>query len=262
MPELLQTAQFTHPGRRARNEDSCGYQTSEQTCCWIVSDGAGGHGSGDVASQMVVRTILDHFSPNLPATSETAAALLEAAQNAVMSHKAAHPEGDNMHATATVVLIDARTLLAAWGHIGDTRVYLFRDRRVVFQTRDHSVVQQFIDAGYGDTSIIRAHPHRSLLTAAIGNADDLTVSVSGPPVQLVAGDVLLICSDGWWELLEERVMEAMLDDSGSVSEWLSAMARRIELSMAANGDNFSAIAIQVGDLDPVITQIHTTIVSA
>ncbi|WP_345533693.1 PP2C family protein-serine/threonine phosphatase [Viridibacterium curvum] len=262
MSATIQTAQLSHPGRRARNEDSCGYQTSEQSCCWIVSDGAGGHGSGDVASQMVVRTILDNFVAQLPATSETAAALLEAAQNAVMSHKAAHPEGDNMHATATVLLIDSQTLTAAWGHVGDTRVYLFRERRVVFQTRDHSVVQQFIDAGYGDTSIIRAHPHRSLLTAAIGNADELTISVSGPPVQLIDGDVLLICSDGWWELLEERVMEAMLEDSSSVAEWLNSMARRIELNMATNSDNFSAIAVQIGEIDPVITQIQTAIVGA
>lgn len=258
----IQTAQFTNPGRRARNEDSCGFQTSERSCCWIVSDGAGGHGSGDVASQLVVATILKDFSPELPVSSETAAALLQSAQHAVMSHKTAHPEGDNMHATATVVLIDAQTLLAAWGHVGDTRVYLFRERRVVFQTRDHSLVQQFIDAGYGDTNIIRSHPQRSLLTAAIGNADELTISVSGPPVQLVDGDVLLICSDGWWELLEERIMESMLEDAGSVEEWLNAMARRIELSLGANSDNFSAIAVQIGELDPITTVIHTAIAGA
>jgi len=256
----LQTAHFSHPGRRTRNEDACGHQTSEQSGCWILSDGAGGHGSGDIAAKLVVSSVLREFSPQLSATSENVVALLEHAQREVLAHKTQNPQGDNMHATAAVVLIDAQTLLSAWGHVGDTRIYLFRERRILYQTRDHSVVQQFIDAGYGDVGIIRSHPQRSLLTAAIGNVEGLSISVSGPPQQLFDGDVLLICSDGWWELLEERVMEAMLDDAASVQEWINTMSRRIALLLSENSDNYSAIAIQVGQLDPITTITQTAFV--
>lgn len=249
----LQTAYISRIGRRKRNEDACGYWTSDHGCCWIVSDGAGGHGSGDRAAQIVVSTVLQQFSTTPAVGDAEAIGLLEAAQAAVMAEKNANPEGDNMHATAALLLIDASRRVAVWSHVGDTRIYLFRNRELIHQTRDHSLVQSMIDAGYGDAAMIRSHPQRSLLTSAIGNADDLALSVSGAPLAIAPGDTFLICSDGWWEYVDEAGMTAELAAATSAADWLERMAAIVEGHDNQHSDNYTAVAVQVHKAEDEIT---------
>lgn len=249
----LQTAYISRIGRRKRNEDACGYWTSPQGCCWIVSDGAGGHGSGDRAAQIVVSTVLERFSAHPEVSEAHAIGLLEAAQAAVMAEKHANPGGDDMHATAALLLIDAARREAVWSHVGDTRIYLFRNRELIHQTRDHSLVQSMIDAGYGDAAMIRTHPQRSLLTSAIGNADDLALSVSGAPVAIAPGDAFLICSDGWWEYVDEARMAAELGAGGSATDWLERMAAVVEAHDNHHSDNYTAVAVKAYRAEDEIT---------
>lgn len=249
----LHTAYISRIGRRTRNEDACGYWTSAQGGCWVVSDGAGGHGSGDRAAQIVVSTVLEQFSARPEVSEARAIGLLEAAQAAVMAEKHANPDGDNMHATAAVLLIDPEARTAVWSHVGDTRIYLFRNGQVMHQTRDHSLVQSMIDAGYGDAAMIRTHPQRSLLTSAIGNADDLALSVSGAPLPIAAGDAFLICSDGWWEYVDESAMAAELAASDASAGWLERMAAIVERHDNQHSDNYTAIAVQVAKGEDEIT---------
>lgn len=249
----LHTAYISRIGRRQRNEDACGYWTSDEGCCWVVSDGAGGHGSGDRAAQIVVSTVLERFSRQ-PAVGEAeAVALLESAQAAVMAEKRANPDGDDMHATAAVLLIDARRREAVWAHVGDTRIYLFRDHELLHQTRDHSLVQSMINAGYGSTDMIRSHPQRNLLTSSIGDKGDLALTVSGAPVAVGPGDAFLICSDGWWEYVDEPRMVAELAASGTCAGWLERMAGIIEQHDNQQSDNYTAIALQLHKAENEIT---------
>lgn len=252
----LHTTSTSEPGLRPRNEDASGHRIVEQAGCWVVSDGAGGHGSGDIAAQMVVSSALEHFEQSPEISPEAVSKLLETAQNAVMTHKRANPEGDNMHATAAVLLIDNDALQACWGHAGDTRIYLFRRRRIVAQTRDHSLIQNLIDAGYGSTAMLRNHPQRSLLTSAIGNAEELTISVTGATTPLEEGDIFLMCTDGWWEHVEEHLMESLLEAADDTDEWLRSMARHVQLGSSKHSDNYTAVAVQIGKLDPVTTVIR------
>ena len=252
----LQTTYTSQTGQRKRNEDTCGYWTSDKACCWVVSDGAGGHGSGDVASQLVVNTALEQFSTKPEVSEQAVTDLTTGTHAAVMALKHSNPDGDDMHATVAVLLIDAETRQAVWAHVGDTRIYLFRQRRIALQTRDHSLVQQLIDAGYGSEEIIRTHPQRNMLTSAIGSGDELTISVSGAPVIVEEGDLFLMCTDGWWEYVEEHVMEEMLEDANTAEEWLNIMARRVEDSAKENADNYTAVAIQIGELEEVTTVIR------
>jgi len=251
----FQTSYISETGRRQRNEDACGYWSSEQGCCWVVSDGAGGHGSGDKASRLVVSAVLEEFAANPVVSEDHVIALLEAAHAAVMDEKRANPQGDDMHATVAVLLIDVPTQRAVWGHVGDSRVYLFRQRVLAHQTRDHSLVQGMIDAGYGTSEMIRTHPQRSLLTSAIGNSGELALSVSGKPVVVEEGDAFLMCTDGWWEYVDEPTMESMLKYADTAQEWLDQMAARVRQSENDHSDNYTAIGVQAGDLEPVTTVI-------
>lgn len=251
----LQTAYLSRTGRRKRNEDACGYWTSDTGSCWVVSDGAGGHGSGDRAAQIVVSTVLEGFSRQPEVSENAAISLLEAAQAAVMAEKAAHPEGDDMHATAAILLVDVQRGEAVWSHVGDTRIYLFREHALLHQTRDHSMVQNMIDAGYCATDMCRNHPMRSLLTSAIGNAADLELTVSGAPVAVGSGDAFLICSDGWWEYVDEQGMASELATSGSAEEWLERMAEIVEKHDNPLSDNYSAITLLLDKAKSEITVI-------
>jgi PPM family protein phosphatase len=251
----FQTSYITETGRRQRNEDACGYWSSEQGSCWVVSDGAGGHGSGDKASKLVVSAVLEKFAAAPVVNEDMVISLLEAAHASVMNEKRANPQGDDMHATVAIVLIDPQTQSAVWGHVGDSRVYLFRQRILAHQTRDHSLVQGMIDAGYGDSDMIRTHPQRSLLTSAIGNSGELALSVSGSPVPIEEGDAFLMCTDGWWEYVDEKTMEDMLQNVETAEEWLQLMAAQVKKCENDKSDNYTAIGIQAGDLEPVTTVI-------
>ena len=254
----LQTSFRSESGGRGRNEDACGYWTSDDCCCWVVSDGAGGHGGGDVAARLVVSTVLRAFAQNPAVAPDEAVALLQAANDAVVSEQDSGSPVADMHATAVVLLIDRERSCAVWGHVGDTRVYLFRRGRVVYQTRDHSVVQSMIDAGYGTSEMIRKHPQRSLLTSAIGSSDGIALSVSAEPMPLASGDVFLICTDGWWEHLQEDEMERLLDESATCDEWLAGMGKLIVGRAPAESDNYTAVCVTASE----VVRDETTVILA
>lgn len=238
------TAHASHIGGRRRNEDACAYWLSDAGCCWCVADGAGGHGGGDVAARLVVDHVLQGFSACPEVSVDSAARLIRTAHEEVMRAKQVHG-ADDMHATCALLLLDRQKQLAVWGHVGDSRVYLFREGLLVFQTRDHSLVQNMIDAGYGNTEMIRTHPQRSLLTSAIGNAGELELSIAAEPLPVQAGDQFLLCSDGWWEYVREDTMQLKLADSADVDIWLSSMADLIACDGKPNHDNYTAIAVSL-----------------
>lgn len=250
----LDTAYISRTGDRARNEDACGYWTSDRGGCWVVSDGAGGHGSGDRAAQIVVSTILEHFSQQLLIGTDEALHLLEVAQAAVMAEKKATETANDMHATAAVLLVDLQRCEAVWSHVGDTRIYHFRQHELLSLTRDHSLVQNMIDAGYETSAdMCRNHPMRNLLTSSIGNAEDLLLTVSGAPIAIAPGDTFLICSDGWWEYVDETSMARQLAAAKNGAEWLEGMAQIVETQGGEKNDNYTAIALRISDQENEIT---------
>ena len=242
----LHTCYLSETGGRQRNEDACGYWSADHAGCWIVSDGAGGHGSGDVASRLVVTTVLKRFQAAPQVGSESAAELLQAAQDAVMQEKCGATRRNDMHATAAILLVDVRQELAVWGHVGDSRIYLFRSGRLLCRTRDHSLVQQMMDAGLAGGDATREHPKRSILTSAIGSAGDLSLAVA-EPIRLLPGDRFLICSDGWWE----HVLDDEMQTPGPElpERWLERMAELIRERAPSGNDNYTAIAIEVSEAD-------------
>lgn len=259
MKTELQTAHLSRVGGRKRNEDAFAYWESDTAGCWVVSDGAGGHGSGDLASSIVVETIIERFRSFPSVSSDSLACLLESAQTAVLEAKS--DGGADMHATCVVLLIDRETEKAVWGHVGDSRLYLFRDGRLLYQTRDHSLVQNMIDAGYGTTDMIRTHPNRNLLTSAIGNSGDLEATISDQMLALQSADTFLLCSDGWWEYVEEAEMERSLSQSdGNLAVWLEAMGGVVARDAGTSNDNYTAVGVRVLEAGPTGLDDDVTVI--
>lgn len=245
----VQTAYLSFVGGRRRNEDALLFCDTADSCCWVVSDGAGGHGRGDLASRTVVEAVITEFRAHPEVSSERVDALIQVAQTAVL--EARQSSGQDMYATCVVLLIDRQTRRAVWGHVGDSRLYLFREGRLCYQTRDHSLVQNMIDAGYGSPEMIRTHPNRNMLTSAIGNDGVLETTVSDQLLSLIEGDIFLLCSDGWWEYITERQMAQMLADEGfQCRNWLDAMAATVAYEAGSGGDNYTALSVAISAPKP------------
>ena len=168
------------------------------------------------------------------------------------------PELSDMAATAVVLALDTVRRAASWGHLGDSRLYCFRYGRIVAQTRDDSVVQQMVDAGYLQPHQLRTSPHRNQLLTALGNETSVEPRIIPQDFAVEDGDAFLLCSDGFWEYVPELEMEQTLDEADSVSDWLRAMEDSIIARGRKGQDNYSAIAVWCRDL-PEYSDEDTTL---
>ncbi len=244
----LEVSVLTDAGGRARNEDAYGFWSGGGGCFCVVSDGAGGHDAGDVASKLAVRAVLASFQDEPQCTGEAIAAALANAHRAILAEQAKADAVSGMRATATVLAIDTVHHVAAWGHVGDTRLYCFRAGKVVAQTKDHSVVQRLVDAGYLKPAAMRESTERSRLFAALGHDGENSASVGASDFVIEGGDAFLMCTDGFWEYIDESAMESALANAPSAAGWLRVMEEQVRARGGAEQDNFSALAIWCTDL--------------
>ena len=233
------------PGMRTPNEDALADGQRDNMVCFVMADGAGGHARGDVAARTVVETVRGHFLREAEFSQQALRHYISAAGAAVELGKR-QPGQHDMSATVALLLIDQRQRRALWSHLGDTRIYLFRDGRARQLTKDHSVAQQFVDAGYVAPEQLRGHPQRHLLFAAIGAEHVVPAETGSDALVLLHGDAILICTDGFWESVLEADMESCLAAADSSAAWLTAMCavgHRNASAAAKPRDNFSACAI-------------------
>ena len=236
-------------GGRERNEDACGYWSDGGPICCVLSDGAGGHGGGDVASRIAVETVLRQFSVAPGCSPGMVFSLIDQANRDVIGQQGNSNDTADMRATLVVLVFNPTTLEAVWGHIGDSRLYCFRSGFVVNRTKDHSLFQSMVDAGFADPERLRGNPERSVLIASLGADDGFQPDVISSPFALQEGDAFLMCSDGFWEYVTEAAMEAALQRVGSPEEWLAAMEQLVIDSGRPGQDNYSAVAVWVGPMD-------------
>lgn len=233
------------PGGREVNQDAVGCRTAGGLLCCALADGLGGHGGGELASQLALATILDTFERAPECAVESITALLRAANDAIVAAQAGHPMQSQMRTTA--VLLVATGTHALWAHIGDSRLYRFRGGSMISRTQDHSVPEAMVAAGELRESDIRHHEDRSKLFRSLGTAGVLEATVAQLPVEPQPGDAFLLVSDGFWEHVYEREMEAELAKADGPAAWLQGMVERLRTRAAADCDNYSAVAILAGD---------------
>jgi serine/threonine protein phosphatase PrpC len=168
---------------------------------------------------------------------------LQAAHQALLRHQAERPELADMR--TTVVLLWRRADRALWAHVGDSRLYHFRNGTLAFQTADHSVPQMLAGAGDIDPGAIRGHPDRNRLLRALGSPGPLRPSIPRQPLRTRPGDAFLLCTDGFWEPVPERDMQADLAAAGDPDDWLRRMQARLETRVRGAHDNYTATGVWV-----------------
>ncbi|PWJ16547.1 PP2C family protein-serine/threonine phosphatase [Jannaschia seohaensis] len=178
-------AGLTHVGRvRERNEDQI--LTDPWGTLWAVADGMGGHGRGDVASEIVIDRLIELSNDTLD-TARLIDALKQANDDIL-----ARADGRTMGATAIAAAIQPGGASIVWA--GDCRAYLWRDGTLRLLTRDHTVVQELIEEGLLREDQRETHPERHVVTRAVGVQPDLEPDSLSLP--MVADDMLMLCSDG------------------------------------------------------------------
>ncbi|HEX7633757.1 MAG TPA: protein phosphatase 2C domain-containing protein [Noviherbaspirillum sp.] len=245
---------FSRAGGRERNEDSCGYLQEKGIVCCVLADGAGGHGGGDVASRVAVDAVLKEFAARPEASASALESLLCAANAAVLKQQAGQPELADMRSTLVVLVFDPASRTAVWGHVGDSRLYLFRHGTTLYRTRDHSLVQSMVDGGLLSAQEALTHPERNVLIASIGSQESFLPSVVERAVTLKDGDAFLLCSDGCWNLLDDIAIENALMESASPDAWLNRMEELVGAQVKEGSDNYSAIGVWCGEVENTTVQ--------
>lgn len=235
------TACFTDRGGRETNQDAVRQAISGGIALWILADGLGGFGGGEVASATAADAHLRAFGEHAEASAEALRTYFEAANRAIVALQPEQPEWSAMRTTLVSLVIENSH--AWYAYSGDSRLYHLHRGAVIFQTVDHSVPQLLAASGRIAPGEIRHHPDRNRLLKSLGNAGgvDATIETEARPVE--SGDAFLLASDGFWEYVTEREMEADYAKSATAADWLDRMTARLRARVSGEHDNYSAIAI-------------------
>ena len=196
----------THPGAiRPRNEDNL--LDRADLGLWAVADGAGGHGSGEVASAAIIEA-LDSIPPGLLAAEMLAQVRLrlQGVHAGLQAKAAARGAGGIIASTVVVLLLRGGYFAALWA--GDSRIYLLRGGVLHRVTHDHSLVQELVDAGSLSAEAAESHPQANIITRAVGADGPLELDKVAD--RLLAGDQFMLCSDGVFKELPEAEITARL----------------------------------------------------
>jgi PPM family protein phosphatase len=250
----LERALVHHQGARDYNEDSVGDWQNERYAAFVVADGAGGHGGGEVASSLARETILAAFARQPGIAREHLLDFMRQANQAVLAQQKTQAKLESMRTTMALVVVDLQASLVSWAWSGDSRIYQFRERHLLKRSRDHSLVQQMVDAGLLEESTAQEHPNRNVLWSALGNAEDALEIGTSEPTELRDGDVLLLCSDGVWEPLGDAQIEASLQLAASPREWAKNIEEAVLRLNRQKQDNFTALTFWASR-DSEVTQL-------
>ncbi len=175
---------------RDNNEDFFCYD--QQRRLMIIADGIGGHVGGEVASKLAVEAAGVRLAQLETASPQAIQPAFDAANLAVLQKAAADSSLAGMGTTMTLAWLCGSQLFI--GHVGDSRAYIFQDRKLHMLTRDHTVAGELLEAGDISEDQAATHPQKHILTRALGTREECVVDISE---HVVHGDyILLLCTDG------------------------------------------------------------------
>ncbi len=242
------SATVSRIGNRKTNQDRVRILNKGDTVFLILADGLGGRPGGEFAAQTLINCahqIFDQQSIPIKEPMAFMQKVLETAHQSIVEEGAKQNPSINPGSTAVLCLIQQGN--AWWTHVGDSRLYLFRTGQMIERTQDHSVVENMLAGGQLSSEDSNKHPLRNVITRCLGLSKTPPSITFSPQTLLKAGDIILLCSDGFWEPLNEKSMSKRLFDN-KLNDALQDMAIQAEKISAPQSDNTSAVAIQVMSL--------------
>lgn len=225
---------------RAVNEDSFFVSKigNSDALLAVVADGMGGHNAGEIASEKTVKTLKELIkNPSAPAKN----LLLDAiacANNDIYKMSIKTPQLHGMGTTVTACVISGNKVTAA--QVGDSRLYLIRNNEITQITKDHSLVEMLIETGKITKEDAQNHPQKNVITRAIGT--DSSVETDIYEFQLMTDDVILLCSDGLVNMVEDEKILSIITDSQDFKSLADILVKEAE--NAGGHDNITVILIK------------------
>ncbi|MFP5350481.1 MAG: PP2C family protein-serine/threonine phosphatase [Gammaproteobacteria bacterium] len=242
-----QLAHYSVIGGRAANEDRVGCVERGRSLLMVAADGLGGHSGGEVASQTLLETVLRVYQnvkhPHIDDPASFLALTIMQAHRAVSARGREHVPP--LEARTTCVLCLVQDGYAYWAHVGDSRLYHFRNGRLLTRTQDHTTIEQLHQDGLLSEEEMLTHPRRSYLMQSIGGSTAPTVALGGETV-LHPNDVLLLCTDGLWEAYTAEELGTALARP-EIEEALEDLLTNTEKKMGQSCDNVSAVCLRWED---------------
>lgn len=240
----VETAQVSRQGNRLENQDRAAIVVSDTHLLLAVADGMGGHVGGDVAAETAVDALVQNFRRR-SALADPAEFLRTSITSA---HHAVFTLGERLavelrpRTTITACLVTGG--IACWAHVGDSRVYLIRDHKVLARTRDHSAVEILARQGLLLEADFARHPLRNFVDQCLGGDLQLPTITVSKPAALLGGDVLLLCSDGLWGPLDDGYIAETAGSKLELQIALDAIATQAENRASPKSDNTTAVALR------------------
>lgn len=241
-----ETAEISLIGDRDQNQDRVAVATRGSSVMLAVVDGMGGHAEGEKAAAVAAESMTRSFRQAVRKKQPPAEFLGEAvrrAHEAVVDIGAGLPVERKPRATCALAMVQDGQ--AWWVHVGDSRVYVIRDGNILRRTRDHSHVEVLLREGLITEGEIPGHPMRHFVECCLGGESALPDLSSPASQSLGAGDVVLVCSDGLWSGVSDRVIGTTCDGDGQTAGWLETLSSRALKANAPYGDNTSMAVLRV-----------------
>jgi serine/threonine protein phosphatase PrpC len=232
---------------RSGNEDNFAVDDNQQRGLFIVADGMGGHAAGEVASEMAVMIVMRELAEVKDLEGREVERrideALRRANRAIHDRTITEVDKQGMGTTASVLMVSGKYFLI--GQVGDSRVYLLRDGRLEQLTKDHSYVQEQVDAGFLTPEQARYHPYSNVITRCVGASPEVEPDIYRGEVKV--GDVFLVASDGLTGMVDDRVLARLIGSRATPERKVHALIAE------ANGrgglDNITAIVVEVAATD-------------
>lgn len=219
----------------------------------LVCDGMGGHSSGELASEMTVSCIeANYYNNRSNNVNRTLKNAFNKANKVVYQYSQENPKHRGMGTTATALVI--RRGFAYFLHVGDSRLYLVRNKEISQLTSDDTVVAEMVRQGVIDANMARNHDERNVVTQALGTKPKLHLG-SGGPFRIQNHDIFILCSDGLYDLITDDEICAAVTSQHTIA----AGKHLINTAKNRGGyDNISLVLLQLSEQGPVERTVPVT----
>ncbi len=243
--------QSSRQGTRPYNQDRLAYSYSKDALLLVLADGMGGRQHGEIAAHLAVKTLTDAFQrlavPTLSSPAKFLTQNIQQVHDMIANNTQTEHLAEKPGTTIVAAVIQHGTLYFA--HVGDSRLYHFRDGHLLFCTEDHSIVQSLYRRGVIQFEEMAQHPYRNRIYNCLGGEQPPKIELSDKH-ELLEGDTILLCTDGVWGGLDDQKIKEILHSNtidNAIDNAIIELLDTAEYNNGEDSDNLSAIGLQWGD---------------